>query len=276
MRRIVFILCLVVTCLSGVAQNSDIKALCFNIRYNNPSDGEFAWAKRREAVVKMLKQEQPAVMGLQEVLKNQLDYLKKQLPHYNYIGVGREDGKSQGEYAPVFYNTKLLTLINSGYFWLSPTCDRPSKGWDAACERIATWALLECNKSKKRFICINTHFDHVGTTARLESGKMLLNNIDSLTKNTPAIIMGDFNTTADDASLQPITTKFTNTRDAKAEFNNQVAYTYIGFQSDKKIRSLIDHIFINGMKVSDYRVVTENFGIKQLSDHLPVVCELNF
>lgn len=276
MKRIAFVLCFVVTCLWGVAQEADIKALCFNVRYDNPSDGEFVWKNRRSAVVKMIKELKPSVMGFQEVLDNQLEYLKKELSGYSYIGVGREDGKTKGEYAPIFYDKGALTLIQSGHFWLSPTFDKPSKGWDAACERIATWALLECKQSKKRFVCINTHFDHVGEKARLESGKMLLNNINALSDQIPAIIMGDFNTTVDDVSLSPITSKFANVRDAQAVFGDQVAYTYIGFGADQSERALIDHIFVNHFRVADYRVVVENFGVKQLSDHLPVVCELNF
>lgn len=273
MKRWIVLMLLLMSATS-FAQLSDVKIVCFNIRYDNKSDGEFAWNKRREAVVRMFADEKPAIIGMQEVLKSQLDYLKKQMPTYSSIGVGRDDGATKGEYAPIFYDTKTLELIKSGHFWLSDTPNCPSKGWDAACERIATWSVFRERSSGKEFICINTHFDHVGEKARENSGRQMLDSIKVLAGGLPAVIMGDFNTTTDHPSLSPLLSATTDARSAKVEFGDQPKYTYIGFSPDTE-KCLIDHIFVQGFDVEEYRINQNGYGIKQLSDHLPVICVLS-
>lgn len=261
--------------MSGLAQQDELRTICFNVRYENDSDGQFAWTNRRNAVIKMLHHENPDVIGLQEVLKSQVDFLNTNLENYAFIGVGREDGMSKGEYSPIYYHTKSLKLIKNGHFWLSETPDRPSKGWDAACERVATWAVFEQLGSKKRFICINTHFDHVGTLSRKESSLQMLDSVNSVAGGLPAIIMGDFNATIDDPSLAPLRRAAVDARSTKPEFEHQYKYTYIGF-SPKTHKSLIDHIFVQKFKVKKYTVITESYGAEQLSDHHPVMCTLIF
>ena len=140
----------------------------------------------------------PDVVGMQEVVKNQLDDLKNRLPQYTALGVGRADGKEAGEYCSLFYKTDRFELIKNGNFGLSETPDTIGvKGWDAACERIVTWAILKDKTSGKKLAAFNTHFDHVGKVARRESAKLLLAKMHELAEGLPVILTGDFNGTVD-------------------------------------------------------------------------------
>lgn len=267
-------LCMSASALFG-ASKDEVKVMSFNIRYENTSDGEFVWPNRRDAVVKMIQKEQPAVAGLQEVMKSQFNFLKDNLTNYEAVGVGRLDGKEAGEYSPIFYNTQRVKLLKSGHFWLSETPEVPSLGWDAACERIATWCVFESIDNKEQFICINTHFDHVGEKAREKSCQMMLDTVATLAAGLPVVMTGDFNTTLDHPSLAPMTKALKEVRSTNAKFDAQPKYTFTGF-NQKDNYTLIDYIFVRDFKPTDYRVVMDTYGVKQLSDHLPIVSVLRF
>ena len=138
-------------------KSARINVMSFNIRYDNPSDGDQNWHLRKENVVRMINFYDLDIIGMQEVLVSQLNYLKDNLPGYQAVGVGREDGKDKGEFSPVFYRKDRFKELKSGTFWLSETPDKVSKGWDAALERIASWVVLKDNLTGKEFIFMNTH-----------------------------------------------------------------------------------------------------------------------
>ena len=170
---ILLIQCLIFSSFSYSQKSKPINAMSFNIRYDNPEDGAQNWHHRKENVVRMLNFYDLDIIGMQEVLVSQLNYLKDNLKDYQAIGVGREDGKEKGEFAPVFFRKDRFKELKSGTFWLSETPEKVSKGWDAALERIATWIVLKDKTTGKDFIFMNTHFDHRGKQARIESAKLL-------------------------------------------------------------------------------------------------------
>ncbi|MGI6233602.1 MAG: endonuclease/exonuclease/phosphatase family protein, partial [Prevotella sp.] len=172
----------------------------YNIRYNNPDDAEIGngWKQRCPNICDLINFEQPVIFGTQEVLHDQLLDLSAGLKGYSYIGIGREDGKEKGEYSAIFYNADQLQLLRNGNFWLSQTPDKPSKGWDAACERICTWGQFKDKSTKLKFFFFNCHMDHVGVEARRNSAKMLVDSIKSIAKGAPAILTGDFNVDQND------------------------------------------------------------------------------
>ena len=133
------------------------------------------------------------VFGTQEGLKHQLEDLKNNLPGYDYIGVGRDDGNEKGEHAAIFFKTGMFKLVMQGTFWLSPQTDKPNKGWDAALPRICTWGKFEETAGGKTFYLFNTHFDHRGETARRESAKLIISMIKTIAGNSACILTGDFN-----------------------------------------------------------------------------------
>lgn len=125
------------------SQPEQHKAISYNIRYDGHSDLAPDWKERKVPIVDQINKQTPTIIGFQEVLQNQLSDLQNALTSYKHVGVGRDDGKEAGEFAPIFYDTTRYLLLQSGTFWLSPTPSMPSKGWDAALNRICTFALLE-------------------------------------------------------------------------------------------------------------------------------------
>ena len=175
-----------------------VDVMSFNIRLDHVADSLNNWKYRKDAAAQMIAYYTPDVVGMQEVLKNQLDDLKNRLPQYTALGVGRADGKEKGEYCSLFYKTDRFDLVKSGYFGLSETPDSIGiKGWDAACERIVTWAVLKDKVSGKELAAFNTHFDHIGKVARRESAVLLLAKIREIASDLPVVITGDFNGTVD-------------------------------------------------------------------------------
>ena len=203
------------------------------------------------------------------------------MQEYTAIGVGREDGKEKGEYSPILFKKDKFTLIKSGYFWLSQTPEKPSKGWDAACERIATWAQLKDKATGKKFFVLNTHFDHIGTIARQESVKLIQNKTAELSEGLPQIVMGDFNANPESSVVQEIIspTKAITLLDSK-----KIASLVYGpdwsFHDFGRIpfedRPLIDYIFISkNIKVLKYAVLAETLNENFLSDHAPVLVKVS-
>ena len=197
MKHLYKILLFVLLCeLCWGLQAQDLKIISFKIRYNswNNIDGENGWPYRKAAVVRMILEEHPAAIGLQEALIDQLQYLDSCLPDYQRIGVGRDDGMEAGEFMAIYYDTSRLQLLDYETRWLSETPGEPSLGWDAACRRTVTVAHFLDRKSGEDFAYLNTHLDHVGKKARAEGAKLIAALVNSYGPHEmPVIIGGDMN-----------------------------------------------------------------------------------
>ena len=184
---------------------SEIKVISYNIRYNNSNDGINIWENRRSTVINFIIDENPDFAGLQEVTYSQLIFLTESLKDYDYIGVGRDDGKTKGEFSPIFYNKNKYKVLTNDTFWLSSTPEKVSIGWDASMERICTYGLFENLDTKERLLVFNTHFDHIGNHAREKSTDLILKKINSIkSKDIPVILTGDFNLNDDNFSIKKI------------------------------------------------------------------------
>ncbi|MBR0077770.1 MAG: endonuclease/exonuclease/phosphatase family protein [Bacteroidales bacterium] len=253
------------------SQAQDLKIISFNIRYNswNNIDGENGWPNRKAAVAKMILEEQPAAIGLQEALIDQLQYLDSALTHYRRIGVGRDDGKEAGEFMAIYYDTTRLELLSYRTRWLSETPDVPTKGWDAACYRTVTIARFRDRQSGKEFQYLNTHLDHVGKTARAEGVKLIVQSLkeSSISDNVPVIVGGDMNSTIEDAIFQSFYD--VNLKPAR-ELTKKTSHvdTYNAYGKEKS--SLIDHFFVRDVKVKQFRTLDGNYGVPYISDHYPI------
>ena len=259
--------------LSGL-KSQDMRFMTYNLRYDNPNDGENRWDLRKEFLRDQLKFFEPDVMGIQEGLKHQLDYLDGELSAYSYIGVGRDDGKEKGEYTAIFYKVERLRLIKESTFWLSESPDQISVGWDAALERICTYALFEEKGSGAKFYVFNTHFDHRGEKARRKSAQLILKQIKTLNEeNYPAILMGDLNLTPDTKAIKSISKKLGDSRHvAKLAFGPDATFT--GFDFSKAPQRRIDYIFASdNIEIQKYAVLTDSQNQKYPSDHFPVFIE---
>lgn len=178
-----------------------VRVMTFNIRYGTAEDGDNRWERRCDLVVSTIQDFGPDLLGLQEVLAFQADYLKERLPGYAFHGVGRDDGKQAGEFAPVMFRRDRFEMLDSGHFWLSPTPSKPgSVGWDAALTRMMSWVLLRDRlRASGEVLILNTHFDHRGKQARAESARLIRRHCeDSARDGRSVVLTGDFNATEDD------------------------------------------------------------------------------
>lgn len=264
------------------AENITVNWTTFNIRYDNPKDSLNNWKYRKDTVAAFIKQHDLDIIGMQEVLNNQLEDLKKRLPEYAEVGVGREDGKTQGEYAPLFYRKDRFEALDSNTFWLSQYPDSIGFiGWDGACPRIATWAKLKDRKTGKIFMAINTHFDHVGVEARKNSALLIIQKIKEIVGDQPTVLTGDFNVSDQWDAYITITTNSFILKDAYkiAEKKEGVNYTFHDFGHvpvDK--REKIDFIFVTPqIKVKKTLIPQESQNKTGfLSDHNPQLVTLEF
>jgi len=274
--KIVLIICAMA--LSSESPGFELKVMTYNIRFNNPEDSLNAWPERKEAVVKLIRTYAPDIFGLQEALLEQVNDVASKMPGFDWVGVGREDGISRGEYVPIFYNSQKYQLKQHGWFWLSETPHIPSRGWDAALPRVCTFALLEDYDTRKNFWVFNTHFDHAGERAKHESARLILRKINELNeKRLPVILTGDFNMTPDDSNLKIIRRRLDDSRQVSAIPPEGPEGTFNGFDINRELKDRIDYIFVNKeVKVSLYAVLTDSKGQRYPSDHLPVYVEAAF
>lgn len=261
--------------LISFALHSQVKVMTYNIRLDLASDGENRWDNRKDMLASQILFYQPDFMGVQEALPNQMQFLADKLTGYNYIGEGR-DGNGSGEYSAIFYNKLKYKLVQQKTFWLSPTPDVPSKGWDAAYNRICTYGLFENIRTKKRIWVFNTHFDHVGELARIESTKLIINRINAVnTKNYPVILTGDFNLEDSAESIKLLSAQLHDSR-LHALQKHGPEGTFNAFKFDKLVITRIDYIFTSpNVIVNKYAVLIDSDHCRYPSDHLPVYTELD-
>lgn len=274
---ILFNILFVLLSLSTWAQ-TNVKVMSYNIRLDVASDGDNRWDLRKDKVAGLMNYYEPDFIGGQEVTHPQLEYLVNNLNGYSYIGVGRDDGKTKGEYSNIFYKKDKYEVLQQSTFWLSPTPDSISKGWDAAIVRVCTYGLFKDKKTKQFFWVFNTHFDHVGKTARLESAKLIVQKIEALnSKNYPVILTGDFNSHPEDAPMQHIAGKMQNAR-AISKLVYGPADTWNAFRFNEKLNGTIDYIFVSNNKkisVAKFASITDSYDLKYPSDHLPVMASIS-
>jgi endonuclease/exonuclease/phosphatase family metal-dependent hydrolase len=274
-RILLFISTLILMNVSAYAQTS-LKLMTYNIRYDNPNDGENHWELRKRWMANQIKFVEPEVLGIQEGLFHQVSFLDDALPEYTYIGVGRNDGKTEGEYSAIFYKSQTLNVITQSTFWLSTTPDVPSKGWDAALERICTYALFERKKTKEKFWVFNTHFDHLGDTARINSVDLIISKINKLNiECLPVFLMGDLNLEPNSEPIKKLSKEMIDTRYFSTALVFGPQGTFNGFKHNESVVRRIDYIFTGkkGAEILKYGVLSDSKDKKYPSDHLPVVIE---
>jgi endonuclease/exonuclease/phosphatase family metal-dependent hydrolase len=276
MKKLSVLLSLIAVSFSLPAQ--ELTIMTFNIRYNTPSDGLDAWPYRKDKVASQIIFHNVQLLGVQEALHGQIMDLKERLPKFKYVGVGRDDGREQGEYSAIFYDTTRLELLQSQTFWLSETPTAPgSKSWDAAITRIVTWAKFSDKTTKKIFFAFNTHFDHMGKMARRESAKIILNKVKEIASGSPALMTGDFNAEPADEPIQIIMDKNNPLHLVDSKGISQTPHygptgTFNGFKAKERNDQPIDYIFIKGeWKVLKHATISQSWEGRFASDHFAVL-----
>ncbi len=251
-----------------------MNVMSFNLRYDNPGDGPNAWKFRKELVCKIFTDNDIDIAGTQEALHHQIADLELCLREFSWTGVGRDDGKQAGEYAAIFYRKKRFRQIDGGTFWLSEKPEQPgSMGWDAACTRIVTWAEFTDLRTNKNFYFFNTHFDHAGDTARLESARMLSKKVKFISRGKHTLVSGDFNFSPESEPYQMLNGSII-LKDARAACRTEAKgpdWTFHGFiPAGGRFR--LDYIFISDdVKVYSHRTVDTKWDNRYPSDHLPLI-----
>lgn len=275
MKRALVIISLCLFCMHMVVAQESFRVMTYNIKYDNKNDKENGWAVRKPWVIDLIGFHGPKIFGVQEALQNQVEDIKASLQGYTYVGVGRDDGATKGEYSPVFYDSTYFTKINSGTFWLSETPGDVSKGWDAALPRVCTFVELS-DPAGNTFVVYNAHFDHIGVEARRNSASLIMDHYQEFHGSSPAVFMGDLNFTDDDPGYKRIIdSQFRDTRALAEPYGPKATYNDFSWENIPERR--IDYIFIKGdFEVSMFGVLTDSRYNRYPSDHFPVITELGF
>lgn len=263
-KNAMLLLLCVLSVVTSIGQT--LKVGTYNMRYDNPADVESgnSWKTRRDVVCSIISYENPAIFGAQEVLHHQLGDVCRLLPDYGFIGVGREDGKTVGEYAPIFYNKVEVELLDNGHFWLSQTPDRPSLGWDAACTRICTWGRFRLKSSGRQVMFFNFHADHVGIIARRKAAEMVVDSIRAKAEGCQVVVTGDFNVDQHN-EIYNVFTASGVLDDSFVTASHRLATngTFNGYDTAMHTDSRIDHIMVTkGSDVERIGVLTIAYWTK--------------
>lgn len=272
-KALLVIFAFVMTSFTLISQQ---KIMSLNIRFDNPSDGEDRWELRKEELCEMLNEQDPDFLGIQEALPNQVEFIDEKLDNYNYIGFGRDGKGTNSESVPLFYKSEDYELLHWQVFWLSETPEIPSKGWDAALNRITTYGSFLDRKTKDTIHVFNTHFDHVGKVAREKSSELLLKKIkDFQLEDKKIIVMGDFNSEPEDRATRILEESLKDAfRNAKHEPSGPVG-TFNAFDTEQDPHPRIDYILCRNLEILKYIALdSRRHNNRWISDHLPIMVEI--
>lgn len=259
------------------ARAQSLKIMTYNLRLDVASDAENAWPNRRDYLAAQIRFYEPDIFGTQEGMPQQIEFLQTRFPDYGSEGLGREPG-GKGESTHIFYRKSEYALKRSHTFWLSPSPDSVSMGWDAACLRVCTAVLLQNKRSKQQFWVFNAHLDHVGELARQNSIELILNKMKALNpKNHPVVFMGDLNAEPGTPIINRLQAEMLDTRLVSETPAFGPAGTFNGFKFEEPVLRRIDYIFVSpnaGIRVKKHAVLSDSKDLRYPSDHLPVWVEM--
>ncbi|NQX32330.1 endonuclease/exonuclease/phosphatase family protein [Pedobacter boryungensis] len=273
---LLLLICVSITSITNAQKNQPINIISYNIRLNVASDGINAWPNRKDNVKALVKFYDADILCVQEALPEQFDDLLAKTD-FDVVGVGRDDGKRKGEFSAVYFNKNRFVKKDGGTFWLSLTPDVPSKGWDAALNRVCSWVKLYDKSNKREFIVFNTHYDHIGVQARIESAKLIKRKIQEIAPKLPVVFTGDLNVTPETEAIATIKSFLTDAKEISIEPPYGPSGTFNGFKWDSPLKDKIDYIFVNKtFKVQKFAVLSDSKDQRYYSDHLPVFARLMF
>ena len=263
---------------SPQTENKPLKVMSFNIRYDNPADGPNAWTHRKKIAVEAIKINAIDIVGMQEVLKSQEDYLIANLPEYDSYGVGRDDGDAGGELGSIFFRKRRFELLEKSTFWLSETPDSiGSKAWGAVLPRIVSWVKLHDRETAQDLYFFNTHFSHMSESARKNSAELLVKKITEIAGKYPVILSGDFNCVSQSEPYQVLTGNSPNLLQLFDTHYISETEHFGGLQSingfgRSRRETIIDFLFCNSaFRVLNHGILTVQKDSVFISDHYPVL-----
>ena len=265
--------------LGNISYAQSLHLMTYNIRLDVASDGLNAWPYRKDFLSSQIQFYEPDILGIQEAMPHQVVDLQQLLSQYSQVGIGRE-GLGKGESSNIFYKKEKLRVIETNTFWLSDTPNEISIGWDAACNRVCTFALFEEISSNKKWFVFNTHLDHMGEQARTNGITLIMDKIGQYNiHNYPVVLMGDFNLEPQDKRILDIKKKMNDASEITTIKPFGPIGTFNNFDFNTTVTKRIDYIFIsknNQLKVKKYAVLSDSKDLRYPSDHLPVFVEISF
>jgi len=269
---------LAATLAAQTAPRERLTVMSFNVRYGDANDGENRWTARREALFDTIRRQDADLIGLQEALDFQIDEIVGAAPIYAVIGVGRDDGVAEGEYAAILFRKDRLHVADAGTFWFSDTPDVPgSKSWGNNITRICTWARL-VDRDGRAFWHFNVHLDHESQPSRERSTELLLQRIDARSPREPVIVTGDFNVGEDNPAMKILTGSSSPPLVDTFRVlhpDEQAAGTYTGFKYGNLDGDKIDYVLVQpGTEVIRAEIVRTSRNDRYPSDHFPVVARI--
>lgn len=256
---------------------TELKVMTFNIRYGTANDGENSWEFRKDLVMEVIRENNPDILTLQEALNFQINEILNELPGYLYIGVGRDDGKSKGEYSAILFAKDRFIVDTTETFWFAETPNLAgSITWESSLPRICSWGLLFDKFSKRSFYIYNVHLDHQSQISREKSVEMLLRKIKSGKNNLPVLLTGDFNCGENNIAIQKILNFGLVDTFRKLNSVSKEEGTFNGFKGDRS-GERIDFIFAS----NDLEPISSKIDLTQKdgqfpSDHFPVITTLKY
>lgn len=275
LRFLLTAVCFLALLAPSSADAQTLRAMSFNVRLPAESDGPDRWEQRRELMVRTLREQQPDVIGTQELFAEQGDYLAEQMPEYAWFGRGRESDGG-GEHMGVFYRRDRLKVVESGDFWLSDTPQTPgSISWGHPHPRMVTWALFETVAEGRRFYLFNTHFPYRSEDedARLRCAQAISQRLRALPKEVPVVLTGDFNTTPDSRAHAQFDDLLKDAWTAASRRAGPEG-TFHGFKGQPQKR--IDWILFRGLHVDAFHTVDAQENGHYPSDHFPLLVEFSW
>ncbi|WP_158727894.1 MULTISPECIES: endonuclease/exonuclease/phosphatase family protein [unclassified Flavobacterium] len=271
---------IVCICLASLFSNAQhLKIMTYNIRLDIESDKENDWTHRKDFFNGQIQFYAPDIFGIQEAKPNQVLDIATALPQYSYVGIGR-DGVGKGESSNIFYAKEIFKVIESKTFWLSATPESISMGWDAACNRVCSYALLKNKQTNNMIWVFNTHLDHIGEEARTKGLELILSKIEKLNTNKyPVVLMGDFNSEPETERIIRLKKIMNDAKSISKEKPFGPYGTFNNFKYNEASTHLIDYIFLsksNAITVQKYAVLSDAKDLKYPSDHFPVFIEINY
>ena len=258
----------VLTFISCKEEKHTLTVISYNMRVGTTDDGDNSWENRKRATPLMLRDKKPDVFGVQEALAFQVDYIMENCPEDASVGVGRDDGDKKGEYMSIFWNKENIEMKDWGTFWLSETPDVPSKGWDAAYPRTATWALMKDKRNGREFYYVNTHLDHRGAEAQKNGLALIVSRIRDINPNAvPMVLTGDFNVKPGAEALVSLVGYMQDSRSTATVSDTLASFTGWGKRAD-----ILDYVYYSDFNSCEEfeTVVKEYDGVPYISDHYPV------
>lgn len=279
-KLIIFVSLLFLAMAYGKAEDKEVlKIATFNLRMDTPSDGENAWLHRKDMVNDLIRFYGFDLFGTQEGFTHQLNDILR-LSDYQFIGVGRDDGKDAGEHCAIFYRSDRFKVLDQGDFWLSEHPEKPGRGWDGTCcNRICTWGKFEDLKNHKQFYFFNVHYEYEGDVARRESSNLMISRIKSIAGNQPVFLTGDFNAFPTEEPIRILNDSgFLND---SYKITKEVPFgpvcTYHGYDSTVKTEERLDYIWVtDSIQIDKYGVLTNTLYGHTPSDHFPVMVVAEF